>query len=110
MTYDSIKTIRADEARRMFGVAGEGIVWAVLDGGIHRNHVHFKQHENLPPPLRHGPKLISNYTNHLAQTSNEEIRGSSWVRVFLQPGHRSERPDCVAGHVGLEVRRETGKE
>src|SRR5262249_50288225 len=33
------------------------------------------------------PKLISNYTNHLAQTPNEEIRRSSWVRVFLQPGH-----------------------
>ena len=32
------------------------------------------------------------------------------VRVFLQTGHSPQRPDCLAGHVGLEVRRETGKE
>ena len=30
--------------------------------------------------------------------------------VRPSPGHGSERPDCVAGHVRLEVRRETGKE
>jgi serine protease AprX len=66
MTHESMKTIRADEARRIFGVAGEGIVWAVLSGGIHRNHIHFKQHENLilPPPLHHAdfsvPELAEN--------------------------------------------------
>jgi hypothetical protein len=27
MIYDFIKTIRAEQARRMFGVAGEGVVW-----------------------------------------------------------------------------------
>jgi hypothetical protein len=26
------------------------------------------------------------------------------------PDMTPQRPDCVAGHVGLEVRRETGKE
>jgi hypothetical protein len=27
MIYDFIKTIRADQARRMLGVADEGVVW-----------------------------------------------------------------------------------
>jgi hypothetical protein len=32
----STKTIRADEARRVFDVAGEGIVWAVRETVVHR--------------------------------------------------------------------------
>jgi serine protease AprX len=55
MTHQSGKTIRADEARRKFRVEGDRIVWAVLDTGIHRDHVHFAKHQNLilPPPLHH---------------------------------------------------------
>ncbi|QND24495.1 S8 family serine peptidase (plasmid) [Rhizobium leguminosarum bv. viciae] len=55
MTYQSTKTIRADEARKTFGVEGEGIVWAVVDSGVQRGHVHFQKHNNLtlPAPLRH---------------------------------------------------------
>jgi len=55
MTHQSGKTIRADEARQKFRVEGDGIVWAVLDTGIHRDHVHFAKHQNLilPAPLHH---------------------------------------------------------
>jgi len=69
MSYDSTKTIRADEARHMFGVSGEGIVWAVMDTGIHRNHVHFKEHGNLvlPPPLRHADFSAVSFESRLAE-------------------------------------------
>jgi serine protease AprX len=34
---------------------GEGVVWAVVDTGIHARHPHFRMHDNLTlePPLRH---------------------------------------------------------
>ena len=47
MTHQSGKTIRADEARRKFKVDGDRVVWAVLDTGINRDHVHFAKHRNL---------------------------------------------------------------
>jgi serine protease AprX len=55
MTFRSTETIRAEEARRKFKVDGDGIVWAILDTGIHRDHVHFAKHQNLilPSPLHH---------------------------------------------------------
>jgi serine protease AprX len=43
----SISTVKADAARNAFGALGEGIVWAVIDSGIDRNHPHFVKHENL---------------------------------------------------------------
>jgi subtilisin family serine protease len=33
--------------RQAFGADGDGIVWAVLDSGIDRQHPHFRQHANL---------------------------------------------------------------
>jgi hypothetical protein len=35
---------------------------------------------------------------------------TSACHAFLQTGHGLQRLDCLAGHVRLEVRRETGKE
>ena len=51
----SIATVKADAAQIAFSAVGRGIVWAVLDSGIDREHPHFRQHENLnvTPPLRH---------------------------------------------------------
>ena len=37
----SLTTIKADAAQRAFEARGEGIVWAVLDSGIHGDHPHF---------------------------------------------------------------------
>jgi subtilase family protein/TIR domain-containing protein len=59
----STSPMRAEEARQKFKVEGDGIVWALLGTGVHRNHVHFAKHKNLvlPPPLHHvdfsAPKL-----------------------------------------------------
>ena len=51
----SISTVKADAARNSFAAAGEGIVWAVMDSGIDKNHPHFAKHKNLDvdPPLDH---------------------------------------------------------
>lgn len=43
----SVKTVKADAARRAFEATGEGICWAVLDSGIDIEHPHFKLHDNL---------------------------------------------------------------
>jgi subtilisin family serine protease len=43
----SVTTIQADAARRTFGSAGAGVVWAVLDSGIDATHPHFAAHDTL---------------------------------------------------------------
>jgi subtilisin family serine protease len=44
---DTISTVKADAAHRSFSAQGHGIVWAVMDSGIDRNHPHFALHGNL---------------------------------------------------------------
>jgi subtilisin family serine protease len=39
--YRSVATIKSDAAVRSFGAGGAGIVWAVIDSGIDRDHLHF---------------------------------------------------------------------
>lgn len=38
----SLTTVKADAAQRAFAARGEGIVWAVLDSGVHGKHPHFQ--------------------------------------------------------------------
>src|SRR5947209_15921920 len=47
----SLTTVKADAAQRAFRALGEGIVWAVLDSGIKRNHPHFKGTHPLYGPF-----------------------------------------------------------
>jgi serine protease AprX len=47
LTTKSISTVKADAARTSFSAFGEGIVWAVLDSGIDKDHPHFVKHKNL---------------------------------------------------------------
>ena len=37
----SVTTIKADAAARTYGTGGVGIVWAVIDSGIDKDHPHF---------------------------------------------------------------------
>ncbi len=41
LVVHSIKTVKADAARISFSAMGDGIMWAVLDSGIDKNHNHF---------------------------------------------------------------------
>jgi serine protease AprX len=43
----SCTTIKALPAQRSFGAFGEGIVWAVVDSGIDKNHPHFEGYNTL---------------------------------------------------------------
>lgn len=47
LTTKSISTVKADAARTSFSAFGDGILWAVLDSGIDKDHPHFKRHQNL---------------------------------------------------------------
>jgi serine protease AprX len=47
LTTKSISTVKADAARSSFSAFGQGIVWAVLDSGIDKDHPHFVKHQNL---------------------------------------------------------------
>lgn len=54
----SAATVKVDAAARSFSAAGHGMVWAVVDSGIDRNHLHFDRHQNLEfkdtdLPIRH---------------------------------------------------------
>jgi len=54
--YRTVATTKADAARKSFSAEGGGIVWAVLDSGISKDHKHFKRHQNLEDlqmPVRH---------------------------------------------------------
>jgi serine protease AprX len=48
----SIATVKADAARNAFGAIGDGIVWAVMDSGIDKDHPHFKEHDNIDESSR----------------------------------------------------------
>lgn len=93
MTYVALNTIRADEATLTYRFAGEGIVWAVLDSGIHRNHVHFKDHNNLvlPSPLRHADFS----TADLNENSREEALIDSY-------GHGTHVAGIICGESWFE--------
>ena len=39
----SISTVKVDAARQSFSALGDGIVWAVIDSGIDKNHQHFQE-------------------------------------------------------------------
>jgi serine protease AprX len=44
-------TVKADAAQRAFHALGSGIVWAVLDSGVNRDHPHFKNPLALIGPV-----------------------------------------------------------
>ena len=43
----SLATVKADAGRHSFSAFGQGITWAVMDSGIHKDHPHFQLHGNF---------------------------------------------------------------
>jgi serine protease AprX len=55
LIWKSIPTVKADACQRAFVTTGKGVLWAVLDSGVHP-HRHFDKHKNLqdlPSPVKH---------------------------------------------------------
>lgn len=48
----SVSTVKVDAASRTYGAGGAGIVWAVLDTGIDRDHPHFAGGTLTDPAVR----------------------------------------------------------
>jgi serine protease AprX len=46
----SIATVKADAAYNSYSASGAEIVWAVIDSGVDRTHVHFEAQKNLEDP------------------------------------------------------------
>ena len=51
----SVSTVKADAAWNAYDARGEGVVWAVLDSGVDKDHTHFQKYGNLDlkDPLLH---------------------------------------------------------
>jgi subtilisin family serine protease len=49
----SATTIKADAATRTYGTAGIGVVWAVIDSGIDKDHPHFAGGTLTDPAVAH---------------------------------------------------------
>jgi Subtilase family/TIR domain len=109
MADKSIKAIRADEAGRMFGATGKGIIWAVLDTGIHRDHVHFKQHKNLilPSSLSHAD--FSSVDFRSANFSSVELTENSSEEALVDShGHGTHVAGIICGEGSYEGAHQTG--
>jgi serine protease AprX len=51
----SVRTVKGDACRIAFGAEGEGVVWAVVDSGVQKDHPHFASSKTteLPDGLEH---------------------------------------------------------
>jgi serine protease AprX len=51
----SVRTVKGDACRIAFGAEGEGVVWAVVDSGVQKDHPHFASCKTteLPDGLEH---------------------------------------------------------
>jgi quercetin dioxygenase-like cupin family protein len=63
----------------------------------HRHRLSIGERFKIPPGTAH-------------RISNESTSECQFLLVQGETGRPGRETDCVAGHVGLEVRRETGKE
>lgn len=104
---DSVQTVKADAARRLFALSNGKITWAVIDSGIDASHIAFRDHKRMPDlpegnPLprlsaqqsrverRYNMTLISHLRNR--DTLYDDTRRKALARVIAQtidlPGSR----------------------
>lgn len=75
-------------AQRTFDARGEGIVWAVLDSGIHAEHIHFQHHANLrdlPAGVEHA-SFIGGDADPLVDENGHGTHVAGIVAGGLEPG------------------------
>lgn len=93
--YRSISTINADIAHSEFGARGQGIVWAVVAGGVEASHPHFTAHRNLdlPDGLSHWDFSLAH-----ARARKEKHLTFNEATEVIKLGRRLEVAEDAGGH------------
>jgi serine protease AprX len=112
----SLSTVKADAAHSSFSAAGQGVVWAVMDSGIDRNHPHFAAHDTLTlsPALPHqdftalngpGDALRDDFGHgtHVAGIIAGEIPRGSNQSIVALARHRDEHGEISFDRIKLDT-------
>ena len=100
----SIATVKADAAQFAYSALGKDIVWAVLDSGIERGHVHFEGYANLEPPK---PVAHHDFTGSPGGALADPYGHGSHVAGIIA-GSLQRRADEVPCYAVSRVRDESG--
>lgn len=90
----SIITTKCQAVHRSFNATGAGIVWAVLDSGIQKDHPHFAMHGNLDDlphksfvgadpqtdPAGHGTHVAGILAGQQVPPDNQKLKGAVWYQ------------------------------
>ena len=88
----SVTTIKADAATRTYGTAGAGIVWAVIDSGIDKDHPHFAEGTVTDPAVS---RLHRDFTGLL--TANGTVPDDPAPALTDPLGHGTHVAGIIAG-------------
>jgi subtilisin family serine protease len=88
----SVTTIKADAATRSYATSGQGIVWAVIDSGIDRDHPHFAGGTVTDPAVSH---LHRDFTGLL--TADGTVTDDPAPALTDPVGHGTHVAGIVAG-------------
>jgi hypothetical protein len=90
----SIITTKCQAVHRSFNATGAGIVWAVLDSGIQKDHPHFAMHGNLEDlphksfvggdpttdPAGHGTHVAGILAGQQVPPGDQKLKGAVWYQ------------------------------
>ncbi|MEP6494610.1 MAG: S8 family peptidase [bacterium] len=89
-------TVKVDAARTSFSAMGDGVVWAVIDSGVHA-HPHFTLHENLKvtAPVRH--------MSFVGADEDADPKTSEEAALNDQFGHGTHVAGIICGEIATEL-------
>jgi subtilisin family serine protease len=94
----SVTTIKADAATRSYATSGQGIVWAVIDSGIDKDHPHFAGDTVTDPVVSH---LHRDFTGLLA--ADGAVTDDPALALTDPYGHGTHVAGIIAGAAPAEA-------